>query len=239
MRCDQDFLYNIELQKMLDENSDLIDEDIIENAVAEISKAYESKMADVPEDSRNDIERSILLQLLDTSWKDHLSNMDHLRQGIHLRGYAQKNPTQEYKRESFNLFTEMISQLKYDVISTLAKIDIVPEQQVPSELHQPTMHFQHDESQLFDNQQDQAEQGMQDEWHTYWKSPGDIGLATDIKWTVPDGVATPPYEFPIPHRYFDGISVSYGYGEQVMFFTEVVLPQNTPPGDVTLGATAT
>jgi preprotein translocase subunit SecA len=70
------------------------------------------------------IEKQIMLQILDTLWKDHLSTMDHLRQGIHLRAYAQKNPKQEYKRESFALFEQLLVNLKYEVIKFLSHVQI-------------------------------------------------------------------------------------------------------------------
>ena len=65
-------------------------------------------------------ERSLMLQTLDQHWRDHLANLDHLRQGIHLRGYAQKNPKQEYKRESFELFSDMLDRIKQDVVKRRA-----------------------------------------------------------------------------------------------------------------------
>ena len=92
-----------------------------------------------------DVEKSVMLQMLDSHWKDHLAAMDHLRQSIHLRGYAQKNPAQEYKRESFNMFTSMLEALKYEVISTLSKLEIAPESEIP-EQHAPTqVTYQHAE----------------------------------------------------------------------------------------------
>ena len=75
-------------------------------------------------------EKAVMLQSLDSHWKEHLSAMDHLRQGIHLRGYAQKNPKQEYKRESFELFSEMLDNLKYDVVGILSKVRIQAESDV-------------------------------------------------------------------------------------------------------------
>ena len=71
-----------------------------------------------------------MLQSLDSHWKEHLSAMDHLRQGIGLRAHAQKNPKQEYKRESFELFTEMLDNLKYDVVGILSKVQIRAESDV-------------------------------------------------------------------------------------------------------------
>lgn len=69
-------------------------------------------------------EKAVMLQTLDGLWKEHLAAMDHLRQGIHLRGYAQKNPKQEYKRESFELFQQLLNTLKHDVISVLSKVQV-------------------------------------------------------------------------------------------------------------------
>ena len=89
-----------------------------------------------------------MLETLDTHWKDHLSAMDQMRQGIQLRGYAQKNPTQEFKRESFNMFTSLLDNIKYGFISTISKIRVAtPEmmQQARSDLHAPQLHFTHQE----------------------------------------------------------------------------------------------
>ena len=68
-----------------------------------------------------EIEKAVMLQQLDKQWREHLAAMDHLRQGIHLRGYAQKNPKQEYKKESFEMFSFMMDQLKFNVISILSR----------------------------------------------------------------------------------------------------------------------
>jgi preprotein translocase subunit SecA len=91
------------LQQWLEEDDKLHEEAIRERIVAEVQSAYDAKADTVGPDMRR-IEKQIMLQVLDTLWKEHLATMDHLRQGIHLRAYAQKNPKQEYKRESFELF---------------------------------------------------------------------------------------------------------------------------------------
>ena len=75
-------------------------------------------------------ERAVMLQSLDIHWREHLASLDHLRQGIHLRGYAQKNPKQEYKREAFELFTAMLEEIKAEVTKTLLAVQIRSEQQV-------------------------------------------------------------------------------------------------------------
>ncbi|HBQ77859.1 MAG TPA: preprotein translocase subunit SecA, partial [Erwinia persicina] len=77
-------------------------------------------------------EKGVMLQTLDSLWKEHLAAMDYLRQGIHLRGYAQKDPKQEYKRESFAMFAAMLESLKYEVISTLSKVQV----RMPEEIEQ-------------------------------------------------------------------------------------------------------
>ncbi len=75
-------------------------------------------------------ERAVMLQSLDTHWREHLAALDHLRQGIHLRGYAQKNPKQEYKREAFELFGAMLEEIKSEVTRTLMTVQIRSQQQV-------------------------------------------------------------------------------------------------------------
>ena len=97
-------------------------------------------------------EKGILLNVLDSSWKDHLARMDYLRQGIHLRGYAQKQPKQEFKRESFLLFQQMLESIKHEVIQLLARVRIRSEEEVQAleaqqraqaEAQAKTMQFQH------------------------------------------------------------------------------------------------
>ena len=91
------------------------------------------------------VEKAVMLQMLDTHWKEHLANMDHLRQGIGLRGYAQKNPKQEYKRESFELFSRMLETVKNSVVSTLAKFEINTEvvPQPEPQVDESRMKFEH------------------------------------------------------------------------------------------------
>ena len=92
-------------------------------------------------------EKAIMMQVLDSHWKDHLAAMDYLRQGIHLRGYAQKNPKQEYKREAFELFSEMLERIKTEVIGYISKVQIRAEADVEKveeqRRQQAPMQFQH------------------------------------------------------------------------------------------------
>lgn len=122
-QLEAEFAISLPLQRWLEEDNKLHEEILREKIVAEVQQAYDKKAGAVGPDMRA-IEKQIMLQVLDTLWKDHLATMDHLRQGIHLRAYAQKNPKQEYKRESFELFEGLLSNLKYEVIKFLSHVQI-------------------------------------------------------------------------------------------------------------------
>jgi preprotein translocase subunit SecA len=98
--------------------------------LAEFEKVHSEKATQVGEEVMRHFEKAVMLQVLDTQWKEHLAAMDYLRQGIHLRGYAQKNPKQEYKRESFVLFADMLERIKREVISLVTRVQIRQEQDV-------------------------------------------------------------------------------------------------------------
>ena len=123
---------NLELTiaKWLEEDSNLHEETLREKIVAEVEASYVAKEEMVGAEVLRQFEKAVMLQSLDSHWKEHLAAMDHLRQGIHLRGYAQKNPKQEFKRESFELFAELLDNLKYDVIGILSKVQIKAESDV-------------------------------------------------------------------------------------------------------------
>ncbi len=122
-QLDAEFAIKLPLQTWLDEDDNLHEEALREKIIGEIQAAYDAKSAEVGPPMRK-IEKQIMLQVLDNLWKDHLATMDHLRQGIHLRAYAQKNPKQEYKRESFALFEQLLQNLKYEVIKFLSHVQI-------------------------------------------------------------------------------------------------------------------
>ncbi|MFL1404089.1 preprotein translocase subunit SecA [Marinobacter sp. M1N3S26] len=112
------------IQQWLDEDKKLYEEKLRERILEEIVAAYRTKEEVVGADSMRKFEKQVFLQVLDTLWKEHLSNMDHLRRGIHLRGYAQKNPKQEYKREAFNLFEAMLDSMKRDITRVLCHVKV-------------------------------------------------------------------------------------------------------------------
>ena len=125
-----EFLLDIPLQKWIDEDDKLFEEKIRERILDEVNAGYKAKEEVVGADVLRQFEKAVMLQNLDSHWKEHLAAMDHLRQGIHLRGYAQKNPKQEYKRESFELFTEMLEALKVEVVTVLSKVQVKAESDV-------------------------------------------------------------------------------------------------------------
>lgn len=143
----QDFAIRLDIQGWLEKDESLHEETLHQKILEEIRKHYEQKVEQYGEDIMHQVEKSMMLQMLDGHWKDHLAAMDHLRQGIHLRGYAQKNPTQEYKRESFDMFTHMLDNLKYELISTLSKVELTPEEEIGIPMHAfgPQLQYQHAE----------------------------------------------------------------------------------------------
>jgi preprotein translocase subunit SecA len=122
-QLEAEFAVSMPLTEWLEKDDKLYEEALREKIAGEVQAAYDRKCADVGPDMRK-IEKQIMLQVLDTLWKEHLATMDHLRQGIHLRAYAQKNPKQEYKRESFNLFEELLGNLKLEVVKFLSHVQI-------------------------------------------------------------------------------------------------------------------
>ena len=118
------------IAKWLEEDNKLHEETLRDKIISEFDQAYRDKEAAVGSDVLRQFEKAVMLQSLDSHWKEHLSAMDHLRQGIGLRAHAQKNPKQEFKRESFELFTDMLDNLKFDVVGILSKVQIRAESDV-------------------------------------------------------------------------------------------------------------
>src|SRR5574338_1565683 len=108
----------------------LSDEDILKRILEAGDAGYAAKVAQVDAGAWHQFERNVMLQSIDSHWREHLAALDYLRQGIHLRGYAQKNPKQEYKRESFELFAELLDKINYDVISSLSKFEVKVEEDI-------------------------------------------------------------------------------------------------------------
>ncbi len=124
-----EFFVELPVQEWLDKEDDLEEESLRERIVAAVEKSYTDKTDFLGDEIRR-FEKHIMLNILDSLWKEHLATMDHLRQGIHLRAYAQKNPKQEYKREAFELFEALLNNLKVEVIRFLARVEIRQEEDV-------------------------------------------------------------------------------------------------------------
>ena len=138
------------VQQLLDEDHSLHEETLREKIEQELENTYKQKESMVGAETMRHFEKAIMLKVLDEQWKDHLSTMDHLRQGIHLRGYAQKNPKQEYKREAFELFSAMLDRIKTEVVSIISKVQIRAESDVEAveeqRRAQAPMSFQHQQA---------------------------------------------------------------------------------------------
>ena len=123
-----DFGTNLPIQTWLEENDNL-NRNTFENLVLEyLVTNYNEKETQVGSETMRDFEKTLMLQIIDVLWKEHLGTMDHLRHGIHLRGYAQRNPLQEYKRESYEIFTKMLDNIKFETIKKLHIVEVVNKQ---------------------------------------------------------------------------------------------------------------
>jgi len=141
-RLRADFMLELPIQQWLDDDAKLYEEKIRERIMTAANETYTAKEDAVGAQVIRQFEKAVMLQTLDGLWKEHLAAMDHLRQGIHLRGYAQKNPKQEYKRESFELFTEMLENLKSDVVGVISKVQV----QAPEDVEAVEAHRRRSES---------------------------------------------------------------------------------------------
>jgi len=126
---ESDFGLQLPIATWLEEDKHLHEEKLREKILSDIQAAYDAK-CDRVGDIMIEIEKQVMLQVLDNSWKDHLANMDHLRQGINLRSYAQKNPKQEYKREAFELFQQMLDTVKGETVRLMARVEPITREQM-------------------------------------------------------------------------------------------------------------
>ena len=129
-RLEDDFGIKLDIQYWLDSDDHLHEEPLRQRILDEIVAAYEEKEQRAGDKVIRHFEKAVMLQVLDSLWKEHLAAMDYLRQGIGLRGYAQKNPKQEYKREAFALFQQLLERVKHEVISVISKVQVRAEEDV-------------------------------------------------------------------------------------------------------------
>ena len=154
------------VQEWLDKDDRFEEEALRQRILDEVVSSYQKKEGQAGEEGLRNFEKHILLRVLDDKWKEHLATMDHLRQGIHLRGYAQKNPKQEYKREAFELFQEMLEEIKTDTIRILSHVQVQQDDRT-EELEEQRrqemvrrMQFQHAQAAAMD---DASEEGDEEE----------------------------------------------------------------------------
>ncbi len=119
-----EYTLEADLGKLMDEATELEVQGLVDEIKTRAQKFYDGKMTDAPTEAVQQYERSVMLQSIDAHWRDHLAALDHLRQGIHLRGYAQKNPKQEYKREAFELFSLLLQTVRNEVTKLLMSVRI-------------------------------------------------------------------------------------------------------------------
>jgi preprotein translocase subunit SecA len=145
-----DFSVQLPISAWLEDDNRLDEETLRQRIIEQVQTDYETRYADVGQQMR-EVERQIMLQVLDNQWKDHLANMDQLRQGIGLRAYAQKNPKQEYKRESFEMFEALLNNIKYETVRFLSHIQVASEDEMRKleeqrRLEQEGREYQHADS---------------------------------------------------------------------------------------------
>jgi preprotein translocase subunit SecA len=137
----------VPISQWMESDHFLHDEKLRVMVLETIDKRYQEKADVIGVSVMRHVEKSVMLQVLDNTWKEHLAAMDHLRQGIHLRGYAQKDPKQEYKREAFEMFTDMLDHVKHEVITILSKVQVRSEEEIKvmEDQNRPPveMHYQH------------------------------------------------------------------------------------------------
>jgi preprotein translocase subunit SecA len=140
----------IPIQQWLEQDHRLHEEQLRQKIQDVIDENYDEKLERMGSGVMHHLEKSVMLQVLDNAWKEHLAAMDHLRQGIHLRGYAQKDPKQEYKREAFEMFTSMLEGVKQEVTNVLSRVQVHSEEEVTRMEEQSRqaieMHYEHAEA---------------------------------------------------------------------------------------------
>lgn len=157
----EEFALDAPVRTWLEQDDSLHEESLRERIVEEAEKAYKQKEQAVGEELIRHFEKAIMLQTLDSQWKDHLAQMDYLRTGINLRGYAQKDPKQEYKRESFSLFKTMLDNIKHEVIKLISRVQVRAEEDVEAVEEQrrqtAEMEYQHEQAQQLASEDKQQE----------------------------------------------------------------------------------
>jgi preprotein translocase subunit SecA len=175
---EEEFAIDAPIQKWLDDDENLNEDALRQKIIDEIIHAYKEKEVLIGNDELRRFEKYVLLNVLDGHWKEHLAAMDYLRQSIHLRGYAQKNPKQEYKRESFEMFTEMLEKIKQEVVSLLSKVQIRSEEEMAaleqSQKMASEMNYEHADVSAMENESE-ADKHDSEQQQPYVRSDIKVG----------------------------------------------------------------
>jgi preprotein translocase subunit SecA len=176
-----DFNVSVDLKKFLEEGISRGNQDVTKLILDRLCHEYHEKEKMIGESAMRQFERTVMLQVLDQHWKEHLATMDHLRQSIHLMGYAQKDPKQEYKRQAFVLFTNILENIKFEVTQILTKVHVATPEEVAAieerrqkQAMKQTISYQHQSPQEFSDTDVAAEQ----------EAPEDSDAASDTVSTV-------------------------------------------------------
>ena len=163
-RLESDFGVSIPIQQLLDEDDSLHEETLRQRINDKLAKEYQEKESLAGAEVVRHFEKSVMLQVLDNSWKEHLAAMDHLRQGIHLRGYAAKDPKQEYKREAFQMFSSLLNDIKHEVIGIVSKVQVRTEEDLKVIDEQPKpdqdLHYEHASASAMEETEAQPEEAQ-------------------------------------------------------------------------------
>ncbi|MDV6345865.1 preprotein translocase subunit SecA [Nitrosomonas sp. Is37] len=171
-----DYHLHLPIQEWLDKEPDLHAENLLERVLEAARAHYHSKSEMVGSHLMHQYERAVMLHSLDTHWREHLAALDHLRQGIHLRGYAAKNPKQEYKREAFELFANMLEEIKVEVTKILMTVQIRNEQQVETvtEAASPSLNMQYHHA-AYEEVIDKQQQGPEEKPQPFVRKSTKVG----------------------------------------------------------------
>jgi len=173
-----EFGQRFDVQGWLDADDDLHEETLRAQLLQELEGVHEKKEQESGSETMRHFEKAVMLQVLDQAWKEHLAAMDYLRQGIHLRSYAQKNPKQEYKREAFEMFTDLLERIKLDVTGILSRVQVKSESDVEAVEEQrrttAPMDFRHDEASAM-QESDEAPDGEGEEHQPFVRDGRKVG----------------------------------------------------------------
>ena len=145
-----EFGIKVPIHEWLEADENLAEAEVNERVSVAVKEHFDTKEVETGADVMRHFEKALMLNVLDQQWKDNLGNMDYLRQGIHLRGYAQKQPMQEYKRESFEMFTALLENIQHEVVRILARVQVQAEEDVEAvetpRRQEAEMEYRHDQA---------------------------------------------------------------------------------------------